>query len=454
MRWKTTVVLLAATIGTGAFISLYEIKQPSVEERKRLSRELLDLAPESVTQIDIQGPTATVSLSRDGARWRLGPQRARANEELISQLLSDTAPLMAQRFLTEAPDKPLDLNAFGLDPALVRLTLTAEGKTTTLLLGETTPVHNNRYAKRADQPQVAVIGPTLFETINQPAEVFRDPLLMRFDTWMADAVTITASSRTLALARDGMDWRVTQPVNDRADRAAVMNLLSTVGGLRVARIVEETPPEDQRSAWGLEAPHAEITLTMRGDPPSSLTVSFGKPLPDDVTLLYAQRSDEQALYAIAASSVDALLQEPNSLRVKACVEFFTSEVTKVEVVHGEASWTIERKDDTWQPVSGTGSGTKLSDEAVEGFLNTLADVRLIDFLDEHPQDLARYGLQPPEGTISVWTTNPEAPQRVLVGAAIESSANRYGRIEGREAVVSLPETVTSLLQTPLEQFRQ
>ncbi|MBI4003680.1 MAG: DUF4340 domain-containing protein [Candidatus Omnitrophica bacterium] len=464
MKWKTTVVLLLATVGIGAFISLYEIKQPSVEERQRISLELLDIAPESVTQIEIQGSTAAVSLSRDGARWWLGPQRIRANEELIGQLLSTTAPLMAQRLLTETPDKPLDLAAFGLNPAKAQLTLTAEGKTTTLLVGETTPVHNNRYAKRADQPQVAIIGPILFETINQPPEAFRDPLLLRFDTWLADAVTITTQNRILALTRDGTDWQLTQPVNDRADRAAVMNFLSTVGGLQVARVVEETPQKDQPSAWGFDAPHAEITLTLRGDSPSFPTVSFGKPLPDDESLRYAKRSDEQALYAVAAASVDALLQDPNSLRAKACVEFFTSEVTKVEVKRGETGWTIERKDDTWRSVSDTKLGTEavpalvsdtgLDASRVEAFLNTLADLRLVDFVEEQPQDPARYGLAPPEGTITVWTSDPEKPQRLLVGSTIEASTNRYGRIDGREPVVSLPEAVTALLDTPLEHLRQ
>lgn len=459
MKWKTTLALLLITVGVGAFISLYEIRRPGTEERARHSRQLLNIPPESVSHLEIQHATATLSLSRDGARWKLNPQGVRANEELIGQLLNETAFLTAQRIFSESPEKPLDLKAFGLDPGVARITLTSEGNTTTLLIGEKTPVHTNRYAKRFDQPDVAVISPTLFDTISQPAESFRDPLLLRFDTWLAEAVTITAQNRILTLSRDGTDWRLTHPVNDRADRAAVMNFLSTVGGLEVARVVEETPQEDQPSAWGFDAPHAEITLTLRGDPPSSPTLSFGKPLPEDATLLYAKRSDEPALYAVEAASVEALLQDPNGLRSKACVEFFTSEVTKIEVMHGETGWTIERKDDTWRSVSDTEaetasvaslvSDTVLDAERVEAFLNTLADLRLIEFVEEQLKDLARYGLEPPQGTISVWTSDPEKPQRVLVGAAIESSANRYGRIEGRDAVVSLPSAVTELLSTPL-----
>ena len=79
MKWKTTAFLLIATVGIGAFISLYEIKQPGTEERAQQSLTLLGLTPESVTQIGIEHAGTSVSLSRDGARWRFGPKRVRAN---------------------------------------------------------------------------------------------------------------------------------------------------------------------------------------------------------------------------------------------------------------------------------------------------------------------------------------------------------------------------------------
>ena len=351
MRWKTTVALLLATVGVGAFISLYEIKRPGTEERGRSSRKLLNLTSESVTQIDIEHPGASVSLSRDGTRWRFGPKRVRANEELITQLLNETDSLTAQRLLSATPEKPLDRKTLGLDPAAAQMTLTANGKATTLLLGEATAVGANRYVQVAGHPEVGIIAATLFTLITRPAETFRDPMLLRFDTWMADAVTVKTPTRTLAMTRAGTDWRITHqehdgmaspPVNDRADRAAIMNFLSQVAGLKMARVLDDAPQVEQMPAWGFDAPSAELRLELRAEPPSSVTVFFGKPLPDDHSLLYAKRSDEPALYAVPASAADTFLLDPNTLRAKACLEFFASEVTKIEVVQGTQGWTIER----------------------------------------------------------------------------------------------------------------
>jgi hypothetical protein len=79
-------------------------------------------------------------------------------------------------------------------------------------------------------------------------------------------------------------------------------------------------------------------------------------------------------------------------------------------------------------------------------------LRLIDFIDEAPSDLARYGLQPPAGTLAVWTDGRAEPYRVLIGSALEDGATRYGRIEGRAALVSLPEHVTEWLSISAERF--
>jgi hypothetical protein len=132
------------------------------------------------------------------------------------------------------------------------------------------------------------------------------------------------------------------------------------------------------------------------------------------------------------------------------VEFFTSEVTKIEALQGTSGWTIERKEETWRAKD---SDELLDAGRVETFLNTLADLRLSEFVEEHPQDLARYGLEPTAGAISVWTTHQDAPQRLLVGNTMEGSADRYGRIEGREAVVRLPEAITGLISKTVDQFR-
>ena len=450
MRWKTTTILLAVTIGIGAYVSLYELKQPLPEERERRSKDLLNIPSESVTQLVLDLPNAKVTLTREGSSWKLAPQNVRADPDRIGQILNSASALSAERILSGTAQRPPDLKAFGLDPALGWMTLVANGTPTTVLVGDTTPVQAHRYIKVSNRPEVFVIPSALVESMDQPSDTFRDPLFIRFDSWLADQLTVAAPTSTLSLARQDNEWRVTQPVADQADRSEINALLSSLGGIRIQRFVDDAPRVEQLAAWGFDHPKAEVTLRLRGEPSVSTTLFFGKPLADHAAWVYAKRSDEPSLYAVSAADVDALLKDPNTLRAKACFAFFTSSVTKLEVAKPGTSWTIERKDHQWQEAE---SHAGLQAERVEAFLNKLSDLRLSGFVEEAPSDLSRYGLQSPDGTITVWTGNPDKPQKLLVGSPLEGSKDHYGRMEGRNAIIQLPEMIDGLLATTLEQLR-
>ena len=450
MRWKSTLVLLAATIGIGAYISLYEIRQPLPEERERRVKRILSIPPETVTQLVFDLPQTKVTLTRAGSMWTLSPNGIRADPELIGQILNHTSSLMAERVLSASPERPLDLKVFGLDPALGWVTLVANGTPTTVLIGGTTPVQDNRYLKISNRPEVFIIPSELFDAVNQPAEAFRDPRLIRVDSWLVDELTMTTPTATCSLLRRDNQWQLTRPFADLADRSEVNALLNRLAGVRIKRFVDDAPQVERTSEWGFDQPTAEITLRQHREPQTTTTLFFGKSLADDPSLVYAKRSDEPPLYAVAAADVDALLKDPHGLRAKACFEFFTNSVTRVEVRRETAQWTIERTGDQWQE---TGTGLPLEAERVEDFLNTLSDLRLGGFVEDAPSDLGRYGLQEPDGTITVWMNDQEKPQKLRVGAVIEGFANRYGLIDGRDAVVRLPDVITELLATSLDQFR-
>ncbi|MBI3330516.1 MAG: DUF4340 domain-containing protein [Candidatus Omnitrophica bacterium] len=441
MRWKTTVLLLVLTVGVGAYVSLYELKQPTPEERERRSRQVISIAPASVSRLEIALPQAGVSVVRDGTTWRMSPAQVRADPERIERILRDVNPLMAERVLSGTPEAPLDPSAFGLSPPVGRISLHADGAPTSLLLGETTAVHGNRYLQVEGRPEVFVVPPALFEDANQPTETFRDPRLVRLDPWAVDQLALAAPEVTLSLTRTDNRWTLTQPLEDRADRAEVTALLRTLADIQIRRFVEDQPQSEGLASWGLEHPALEVTVA-RGTPAVATTLVFGGALPDDPSLVYAKRSDEPPLYAVAAADLEPLRRDPHGLRERACFELFADLASRIEVTREGATWALERTDGRWQEA---GSGEELASERVEAWLNQVAELRASGFEDDAPSDLVRYGLAPPSGAITVRTTDREEPQRLLIGSTVDGSGSRYGRIEGRAAVVRLPESVVELL---------
>ena len=454
MKWKSTLVLLLLTIGVGTYVSLYDLKQPTSGERERRAKRIMAIDPAAATRLTLTMPSGVVTLERRGDVWRLSPEGVRADETRVSGLLDALNPLTAERVLTGTAGRPLDEAAFGLSPAVGSIAVTAEGRTTTLQFGDAPAVGGGRYVKLVDQPQVYVVRTTALDDADQPRPLYRDPLLLRFPSWAAEALRVTAPDRAFSIERREDAWQITAPLIDQADRGEVTTLLNRLAGLRVERFLDETPAVERVPEYGFDHPTAEITLTTQGPPPAApgaartavtTTVFIGKPMPDAAGLVYAKRSDEPALYAVAASEVQALLADPHGLRAKSCFNFFAGEVAKVELRQGEAGWTAVKRDGHW--VEGT-TGAGLAAEPIASFLSTAADLRLSGFLEEAPADVARYGLEPPRATIAIWPEGTEQPQRLLVGDPIEQTQSRYGRIEGRQAVVRLPESVNALITAP------
>lgn len=449
MRWKTTVLLLVVTIGIGAYVSLYELKQPSPEMRQDLAKRVLNVNSDDIQRIAVHGPQADVVLIRAGAAWQLETPPVRADGGLADSLVNEAAWLTAERTLSGTPAQPPDPKMYGLDPPSARLAVTTQdGKNIALLFGEPTAVGSSRYLKRIDRPDIFVVASSLYEQLDQPTETFRDPLLVRFNSWETTELTVNAPEHRFVLTRSGNDWTLTQPFADRADRTEVGVLLDRASGLRIQRFINDAPGEGSFSPWGLDQPTMELAL-VQPEPTGRIALLFGSAVSDDQTLVYAKRSDEPSIYAVSAEDVAALRADPHGLRAKACFEFFTNQVTKVAGQRGDTTWVAERKDGTWQEPA---SGKPLDPQRVEDFLKTLADLRLGGFVEDAPADLTRFGLEPPSGVITVWTAGRAEPQRLSIGGVLPDSTNRYGRIEGRSAVVRLPEAATQLLETTVEQL--
>jgi len=437
-KWKTTIVLLMTVVGVGAYISLYELRQPPQAARARLAREVLRLAPETVSQLTVDTPQASVVLQRDETTWRLQgqqPDRFRADPELIDRVLGATASLIAERILEPSAETPLDPAAYGLEPGLAKLMLQAGAATTTLRFGEATPVPGFRYAKLESSPEIFLLHDGLFEAIDRPPDEFRDTRLIRLTSWLVNEVAVTSPASRFTLVRSEADWSLRQPIEDQASRTEVNAFLDRLSRVEIRRFLQEAPPVDSGT------PMAEMVIVQENGA-STITLRFGPPIADDDTLLWAWRSDEPSFpYAVHAGELQALLRDPNSFRNKQCFQFFASDVTRVGFSDGEANWTVERRDDQWQVME---TGASLTGQTVNAWVNRLADLRLSGFVDDQPQDLGSYGLEPPATVFTVWTEGVETPQRLLVGEAVEDSDARYGRIEGRQAIVRLPPVVSDL----------
>ena len=451
MRWKTTVGLLILTVGIGTYVSLYELKRPTPEEQVELAKEVVRLPSEDITSVIVESPQANVSLQRRNDSWHLvSPLAARADDALVQRLLNELNPLEAERVLGGSKATPLSLGEFGLAPPQARLTAIAGSRTVTVLFGTPTAVGGNRYVTLADSSKVLTVSSRLFDALNHPLDAYRSRELLDVDTWSATQITVASPASSYALRKEAQAgrWQLLEPLVDEAEGAAVSSTLSKLRGLRADRFITDAPQVEQAAAWGFDAPSAHITIALTNKA-APLELFVGKPTTDNPEQRYAKRTDEPTIYAVTKDRVEALLQDPQTLRARTVLDFFANQATKVRVRWQDASWTIEKREGTWQLAD---DQQALDGSHVDEWLWKLRDVKLTRFVEDEPQSLSRYGLDPPKGTIQVWLTDQQQAKELLIGEAVGQGKARYGRMVGRPGIVELPETLLDLLATNPESF--
>lgn len=301
MHWKTTAVLLGLTVAVGAYVSLYELRQPDREARRRQATEVWDVPDDAARLRLAWAGRPEVVLVRDGASWRLTPGGYRADLHYVEGVLG-ALRLHASRTLT-----PHALAEFGLAPPEASLTIDQR----TLLIGRLTPVPGSRYVKLADRPEVHVVDAAAIEAADKPAEHFRDRALLRVEPWEMHQVVWVDRDRVVKVSRSGDAWQLGDPPQP-ADDQAVMRWLAQWSSLPISAFVNDAAQPADRDAAQLGAPAQRLELTLDGG--RTLTVSLGAAVPEHPELRYAGRDDEPAqLYGVAEADLDVLEQSSEGL---------------------------------------------------------------------------------------------------------------------------------------------
>src|SRR5258705_12881903 len=101
--------------------------------------------------------------------------------------------------------------------------------------------------------------------MNPEVKDLRDKQVVDFKEDEVQSIEITGGATPIVLAREGTDWKLTQPKALKADAAEIRSLLAAIKGVRAEDFVDE--PE-ALGEYGLDPPRPEITPGFGKDSPS------------------------------------------------------------------------------------------------------------------------------------------------------------------------------------------
>jgi hypothetical protein len=334
------LVLLVLAAGLGAYIYFVESKRDLTDPDTRKDK-VFTVETGTIEEVDIHGPNGNTTLKKNGTTWQIvAPVTAPADEYAVSSLVSALETLEVQRSLQDSPGS---VAQFGLDPARISVAFKVAGDTNArrLNVGNKTPTGSDLYAQIEGQPRLFLIAGHLDDTLNRSTFDLREKSVLKFDRDGVDAIRIApAGSPAVTLARNGADWRLTSPLETRADSSAVDSILNRASQATFKSVVagEPTPASDaDLRKFGLDRPRFVLEL---GAGSTRASLAIGDKLDD--SSVYARDLSKLLVVTVDATLLNELSKSADDLRVKDVFAFKPYTALSLELTRAGTSVAFEK----------------------------------------------------------------------------------------------------------------
>lgn len=319
---------------------------------------LFDFRPSQVLAFEIRNGSKFLEFSRTNSMWRIvQPLNARANGEMVEQLLKSTGYLQVQEFLS---DDLTVVKDYGLEdpPQSVTIRLEKVDAPIELLIGSKLKTDGTKTAAMLRGRNSIVAIPSSYgATVARSLNDFRDRNLTRFNPADVQEIILRTRQVAVVLRRDGAEWKIIQPETLTADPDLVNNLLTRLSTAQIKDFSSDVLTDLDK--YGLKAPVTSIVL--RGKPMPSpggtnavsavfMDLALGK---DDLSqkLSYVKLADESSIYGLDSTVATDLPRSLMDVRSRILFEIpkdslrFCSQkkdkmVISVEKSSSQAPWKI------------------------------------------------------------------------------------------------------------------
>jgi hypothetical protein len=234
----------------------------------------------------------------------------------------------------------------------------------------------------------------------------KEDLLVSLPSADIQKIELKKEDGTITLQKDEKGgWRITAPLEAKADGTEADGLASSLASLRIDRVVEKEAKD--LKTYGI--PEREVYLWAKGsDTPVKILIGMENPLDKS---LFAKRDADPRVVLISSALKSTLDKKLFDFREKTVFNFEPAEVKRVRVRTKVAFWEAAREADGWfflAPFRALADKSKL-----DSLLDSLSNLKATEFVseDKKPADIKKFGLEKPEFEVSL--SMPVANREVL-----------------------------------------
>ncbi|HZZ78164.1 MAG TPA: DUF4340 domain-containing protein [Gemmataceae bacterium] len=433
-------------------IPLDELRDP------RLARFKVD----DVKRLEIQHGKQDLVLAKvtkkekdvEKTKWVLEkPTKEEADTKQVEEALQKLADLQARD--KDVLDKA-DLKAVGLDAPSARIKITIEEgkkkdtndeeakdkiKTRTIVLQVGAKEKDKVYVRVEGWPRVNLVGADILKLTERSDLAFRPRELWRVDR---DAVTRIAIDADMPYALEHKDgkWKIAPLGADVAGKE-IDDLANDLSHLQAERF--EAAHVKDFAKYGLDKPAFKISLTAKDGKSHALEVGAktegGR---------FARRPGGDAVIVVADKTLANVRTDPLELLDRSLLNLDPLDIQRVRF-EGASPFTLEEaKKGTWQVSNGSAPPIDINKGQLAAILTPFAKLRAEKFAAFGGKiDWDKFGLAKPAAKITVTVKDPGAGKdksHVIELGKDAGKGTRFARIDGKDAVVVLGESVAALMQ--------
>jgi hypothetical protein len=386
---RSLLVLLIIAGALGAYIYFVEMKrEPAGTDTKT---KVFTVDAGAIEEIEVKVPTGdTTSLKKTGTTWNVAaPVVAAADEATVSSLTTALSTMEIDQVLEE---NATSFGPFGLDVPAVTVSFKTSGDSTakTISLGTRAPTGGGIYARIEGQPRLFLIPAFHEDSLKKSTFDLRDKRVLTLAREDIDMMSVAAKGQpAVSVARKGSDWRLSAPIDARADFSPVDGMVGRVAEARMTSVVSEgsAPSASDLKKYGLDTP--ALVATIGAGSAKALLAIGGK---KDDTSLYARDPNRPIVFTVEPSLLSDLTKKADDLRVKTIFEFQPFSARGLDVTHAgvpvsfakakPSAATDASAPEVWSQTKPTAKAA--NETAMTDLLNTLSSLRADRFAVSAP----------------------------------------------------------------------
>ena len=408
---RSTIALLLVLVGLGAYIYFVTWKAPS-ESASKLEKVFAGLQTEKIEELKITSDKGDVTtLKKENGTWQIvTPVVAKADESGTSGIVNALGQAEVARVIDENPG---DLKDYGLATPRIAVEFKAAGdkEYRRLTVGEKSPTGADLFARRNDDKRVFLIQAFQETTFNRSTFDLRDKTLLKFEREKVDGVDVVADGKPLQLVKDNAEWKITQPLQARADYGAIEGLIGRLQTAAMKSIAADPAGPADLKKYGLDKPAVNVNVKIGS---ARATLQVGSKAEGNT--VYARDASKATVVTIDAMLADELKKGADEYRRKDVFEFRAYNADRLEFARSGQTVTIEKVKgqgadaaDKWRRTSPTAAD--VAKDKVDALLSRLSNMRITSFVDAS----AKTGLNAPAMTVGAKFEDGKKEEHVSFG---------------------------------------